>query len=178
MRHPLGWLARHSRTRLLRIFLVLTLALFAVFQVLNQPLQTRAAPAGIVSLELAGSQEKAAGMLASWDAPARLAAAFGLGLDFLFIPAYAFALCLATLLVSDQRSGFLGRIGPWLGWGTCAAALLDGLENVALLQLLLGRPGMPWPAIASGCAIGKFTLLGLGLFGALAGWSVPKARRS
>jgi hypothetical protein len=84
VRHPLDFLPLNARKPLFFLFLGLTAAFFAVFQVLDQPMRTPAAPAGIVSFELAGNTDKAGAMLASWNAGARLNAAFGLGFDFLF----------------------------------------------------------------------------------------------
>ena len=50
-------------------------------------------------------------MLDSWDARAQLFAAFGLGLDYLFMPAYGLTAALACLLVARRHTGTLRRVG-------------------------------------------------------------------
>ena len=54
-------------------FLILTLTLLAIFQVLDKELRTDAAPNGILSFELAGNPEAARAITDSWKAYASLA---------------------------------------------------------------------------------------------------------
>ncbi|GAB4503498.1 MAG: hypothetical protein Fur0043_04900 [Anaerolineales bacterium] len=177
MTHPFDFLPLTSRKPLFIALLLLTLCLFAVFQLLNTPLTTPDAPAGIVTFELAGSPEKSAAILASWDETARLFAAFGLGLDYLFMPCYALALSLGTLLATDRLGGRPKALGALAGWGALAAALFDAVENFALWHILLGAwTTTPWPEVASVCAQFKFGLLLLGLLYALTGWLWPQKR--
>ncbi|HJW91216.1 MAG TPA: hypothetical protein VJ436_11305 [Anaerolineales bacterium] len=154
---------------------ILTLTLLAVFNLTGQPLLTPAAPAGILSFEFAGSLARAQEILQSWNEQARLLAAFSLGLDYLFMFAYASTIaagCLwagATLL---RRGWPLSVAGRPLAWAQWAAALFDAVENLGLTLLLLGQPAATWPALAAWAAGLKFTLIGLGLvysaYGALA----------
>ena len=154
--------------------LALTLAIYAIFYFLDQPLRTAAAPYGTVSYELAGSPAAAQAMIDSWDPRARLFAAFGLGFDFLFMPAYALTFALACWMAAGKHGGRFGKLGPWLAWGMLPAALCDALENLGLWIGLSAGPSAPWPQIAAGCATVKFALLGLALVYALAGWVWPK----
>ena len=146
MSHPLAFLPLRVRKRLFFTFLFLTLVLFAVFRVLDQPLRTDAAPDGIVSFELAGDAQTARLITDSWkqtslqlsatgspnpdivNVPYAFAA-FGLGLDYLFMPVYALALGLATLLAAQKHSGALRSMAAAAGYGAFAAALFDALEN-------------------------------------------------
>jgi len=161
--------------------LILALVIFAAFRLIDAPLQNPVTPNGIVSFELAGSVAQAQAMLDSWDARARLYAAFGLGLDYLFMVSYALAIGLGCL----RAAGTLGRRWPWLAglgrflaWGLGLAALLDAVENVALTTMLLaGTASAPWPALAAGCATAKFVLVALGLLYALAGAVMWLVRR-
>lgn len=173
MSHPLNFIPQGSRKRTFFPLLALTLGLFAVFQVLNEPLVTPAAPGGIVTFELAGSAEKSAAILASWDETASLFAAFGLGLDYLFMPCYALTLSLGTLLAAGRHAGRFKTLGALAGWGALAAALFDAVENFALWKILLGAWASPWAELATACAQAKFGLLALGLVYALAGWALP-----
>jgi len=192
MRHPLEFVSSPYRKRLFFAFLFLTIILFAIFRVLDQPLQTSAAPKGIVSFELAGSPLQAQAITEEWKRSSLLLSAvagqadpeivnipyafasFGLGIDYLFMPLYALALAFGTLLAAKKHSGWFKSLGAVAGYGAFAAALLDAVENYALFQVLLGRVYSPYPEIAFYCASLKFGLLIFGLLYALAGWLLPK----
>jgi hypothetical protein len=196
MRHPLESIPSASRKPLFWAFLVGTLVLFAVFRVLDAPLRTPAAPNGIVSFELAGIPSQAQAIIDSWHEMAFLVsnadgepvpglvsraysfAAFGLGIDYLFMPVYATALALGILLVAGRYKGWFAMLGAWLGWGAYAAALFDAVENYSMARmLLLNEVWSPHPEVAAFCATVKFGLLLLGLFYALVGWVwLQKAR--
>ena len=176
MHHPLDFISPANRKPAFFAFLALTLILFAVFRVLDAPLRTSAAPNGIVSYELAGNIKPAAEILGSWDARAQLFAAFGLGIDYLFMPTYALALSLGILLAAGRHPGAFAKIGAPLGWGALAAALFDALENFALWQFMLGDFQALWPRLAAFCATVKFAFLLLGLFYALTGWLWPRGK--
>ena len=163
MRHPLEWIPPASRRLPLFAFLFLTFSLFAVFRVLDQPLRTPAAPNGIVSFELAGSPAAAQSMLDSWNEQAKQYLAFGLGIDYLFMPAYAIALGLATLLAGGRHAGRINFLGAVAGWGALVAALFDAVENFALWKILLGEIIPQWTRLAAVCAFIKFGLLVVGL---------------
>jgi hypothetical protein len=174
MKHPLENFPQNSRKPLLWAFLAGTLALFVIFRVLNAPLITPAAPGGIVTFELAGAPVRSQAILDSWDARARLFAAFGLGLDYLFMVFYATTLMLGTLLAAGRHAGWFKSLGALGGWGALFAALLDALENYALWTILIGSASDPWPGVGAACAALKFAFLALGLLYALVGWALPK----
>jgi hypothetical protein len=174
--HPLTFIPNQLRKPLFWAALALTLGLFAVFRVLNAPLTTSTAPGGIVSFELAGTVKKAAAIMDSWDAKAGLFAAFGLGLDYLFMASYAIALALGILLAAGRHDGLWIKIVAWLGWGMFAAALFDAVENFALLKLLIGSRMQIWPRLAYWSATAKFGLLIIGLGFALAAWLWPRRK--
>ena len=80
--HPYQRIPPKHRSAVFLSFLALTLVLMLVLLRIDAPLQTDAAPMGIVSYELAGSVDGAQRILDSWDPTARLYAAFSLGLDY------------------------------------------------------------------------------------------------
>ena len=175
--HPLAFIPNNERKRVFFIFLAGTLLIMAVFRfVLDPPLQTEAAPQGIVSFELAGSQLEADEILASWDATAQLYAAFGLGFDFLFMPVYATAIALGVLLAAGRHPGRFASIGAWVGWGAFVAALFDSAENICLFNLLLGNSGANYAGMAALYATLKFGLILLGIAFAIIGWIWPKKK--
>ena len=174
MRHPLESISPEKRKPIFLTFLALTIILFALFRVLDEPLRTPAAPNGIVSFELAWQPGASQAMVDSWSEYARLLAAFGLGIDYLFMPLYALALSLGILLAAGRHSGGFARLGAWMGWAALVAPLFDAVENYGLLHSLLSPLFSLWPLIASICATIKFTLLLLGLLYALIGWAWSK----
>jgi hypothetical protein len=111
MSHPLDFIPNPTRKSVFFGLLVWTFILFTIFQVLNIPLTTSAAPFGIVSHQLAWTPDKAQAILASWDTRASLFAAFGLGLDYLFMPSYALTGTLGALLAAGRNKGWFSRLG-------------------------------------------------------------------
>ena len=193
MKHPLESIPVASRKPLFLAFLAGTLFLFAVFRVLDAPLQTSAAPNGILSFELAETPFQAQAIIDSWHEMAMFVssvegesvpglvsrayafAAFGLGIDYLFMPIYATALALGILLAAGRDGEWFANLGAWLGWGAYAAALFDAVENYALAgMLLMNQIWSPYPQVAAISATIKFGLLVLGLVYAMVGWLWPK----
>jgi hypothetical protein len=185
MKQPMEFVPQDRRRPVFLVFLLLTAILLVSFLAMDAPLQTGAAPFGTVSFELAGSVQRAGEILDSWGGlnelggftvfqPLALRAAFGLGMDYLFMTVYAIALSLGILLASGRHPGAFEKAGAWLAWGAILAALLDGVENAALLTIMLGSITSPWPELAAVCASIKFMLLVIGMLYALAGWWLPK----
>ncbi len=188
MKHPLEFVHISHRKRFFFLFLTLTAVIFGIFRFLDQPLRTDAAPNGIVSFELAGTPQSARAVTDSWRLQSLLLssvagqpdpnivnipysyAAFGLGLDYLFMPAYALALAFGTLLVTQKHTGWLNSLAVVAGYGAFVAAMFDAVENFALWQVLLGVYESGYPALAAFCALIKFGLLIFGLAIALLGW--------
>ena len=170
--NPFAWIHAEWRVRVWIFAAVGAILLMVGMQLLSGALVTDAAPAGIVSYEFAGSLPAARAILDSWNADARVHAGLSLGLDYLFLVLYALAIGLGCTLVAgalEQRAPFLARVGLLLGWGLLVAALLDALENYALIRMLLGSDGAAWPAVASAAAGPKFALVALGLVYVLGG---------
>jgi len=192
MQHPLESIPTEYRQRIFFTFLALTLILFAIFRLLDQPLQTESAPNGIVSFELAGNPQTARAITDSWKQMSLLLSAvagqpdanivnvpyvfadFGLGIDYLFMPVYALALASGTLLAARKHEGIVHSIGAVAGYGAFAAAIFDAMENYTLLQILIGNPQPSYPAIAAFCAVMKFGLIAFGLIYGLFAWLSPK----
>lgn len=143
------------------IWLFATLVLMAVLNWLSAPLVNPVAPWGLFSWQLAGSAQRTQAILSSWDQRAQLLAAFGLGLDYLFMLAYAVTFNSACRWSAEK----LGRAawGRWIGSLVFLAALLDALENACLAIGLIGRPVSPYPEIAASSAAVKFALIFLSL---------------
>jgi len=66
IRHPFSWLSHPAQKRAFWIAFGLTVAVLAGMNIVGGPLNTPAAPAGIISFEFAGSVDVATEMTASW----------------------------------------------------------------------------------------------------------------
>ncbi len=172
MHHPLESLRRSVLDGMILPLVGISLLVLLILNLIGLPLVTSAAPYGIISFELARDEAQAGAILASWDQPAQLRAAFSLGLDFLFIPIYTCSLTLTCLWAARfrrERRRFpswlvvIGLPGIPLAWAQMGAGLLDVAENIALVRMLLNGVSSPWPQIASICAFSKFVLLGTGI---------------
>jgi hypothetical protein len=166
VRHPFDAIPPRRRPLVFLPLLALTVALSAWLGAVDGPLRTPAAPLGIVSFQLAGSVERADAVLASWDASARIAAGFSLGLDFLFLLVYPTCLafgCLWAGRALAERHVAAAALSVPIAWGQWIVAAADAAENVALLRVLQHGARAPWPALARGFALTKFGLLGVGL---------------
>ena len=175
MKHPLEWIPEKNRKPLFWGFLLLTITILVLFQLLNRPLMTTSAPSGIISLQLAFTPENALVMLDSWDTNARLFAAFGLGFDYLFMLVYTLALAMGALLAAGRHPGWFSYLGVWVGYGALLAGCFDGLENfLQFQQLFHGRLELAF--IIGVLAALKFSLIVLGLLYGLTGWLWKKSQ--
>lgn len=164
--HPFEWLSAAGQKHAFISLLVLTLAVMVSLQILGGPLKTDVAPSGIVSFEFAGELSLAQSMVESWGRTGQVYAGLNLGLDYLFLVFYASAIGLGCVLVArnlSERVEFLSLIGIILAWGQFGAALLDGIENYALIRVLLETQKELWPVVARWCAVPKFLIVATGL---------------
>ncbi|MDI9246529.1 hypothetical protein [Marinobacter sp. CHS3-4] len=161
----LNALPRPHLPRALSVSLLVTVMLFVVLVLVNQPLQTSPAPKGIISLQMAGSLDHVREILASWNGEGMAWARASLWLDFAFAPAYVLTLLLLTRHLSRDRPGVRERTvtrwvrGMFIGAGTC-----DVAENILLLNSL-ESPSESLNLAATLFALAKFTGLILGLAG-------------
>jgi hypothetical protein len=149
----------------LTLSLLVSLILFIALLVINEPLQTSAAPKGIVSFQMAGTLDQASDILASWDSDAMSSARASLWLDFAFAAAYVVSLLLLTRHLSRDRPGVRERTVSRLVRGLfIAAGASDVVENILLLNNL-DSPSDSLSMAATLFALAKFTGLILGLAG-------------
>lgn len=154
---------------------VATAIVMTAMGLIDRPLRSAATPYGIVSFELAGDVPTAQAMLDAWSPRARIAAGFSLGLDYLFLALYSTMLALACRRVAARArhagAAALAGFGGVVAWGQWVAGAADGVENVALIRMLLDGVADPWPAVAWWFAALKFGLLGVGLAYLLGCWA-------
>ena len=158
MRHPLEAIPAHQRAKVFILLLIATLLITFAFRFIGPTKPT------IVDFELAGTVTKATDIITAWTPVERIHAGFSLGFDFLYMPVYSTTIALACVWAAGVfRSGAGKTIGVALAWGLWLAAILDAIENLALMSNLFGSPIEPFPALAAGCATLKFGLILAGL---------------
>ncbi len=167
-RDPFAWLPAHVQRPVFVALAAVAILLMVVLQVLGAPLKTDGAPApnGIISFELAGDLAAATSILQAWGSQGQVYAGLQLGLDYLFIVAYATAIALGCAVCAQalhDRGLRFAPLGIWLAWALFVAGLLDCIENYALIQLLLGSQDALMPLVARWCAIPKFAIVIAGL---------------
>jgi hypothetical protein len=162
MYHPLNSIPGGKRLAAFLWMLAATVGISVVFRLIGPFKPT------IVDFELAGSVEKSSAIINAWDTLARLQTCFNLGFDYLYMPVYSTTIALACVMGAGviERSGWK-NLGFLLAWGLWLAAVLDAIENYALITMMYGSPMAPYPQIAAYCATCKFSLILLGLIYAL-----------
>lgn len=154
------------RRRLMLFASLVSAVILVIFGWLGAPLTTPAAPLGMVSFQLARTSPQVQAVLSSWDTATQFIAAFCLGLDYLFMPAYALAISLADRWAGEvlrARRWPFASLGVSLIWGMWLAALLDALENAAQAAMLFGSANSLLPGFTWFVAVLKFGLVFIGL---------------
>ena len=166
IRHPFVWLSERGQKRAFLGVFVFTLAAMMSMNIIGNPLLNETAPQGIVSFEFAGTLDAAHRMMESWGEKGLISAGLSLGFDYLFLVVYALCIALGCVLVAramQNRVKILFPVGALLAWAQFLAAILDAIENYALIRVLLGSQADLWPALARFCAGPKFLLVSAGL---------------
>ncbi|HYP29565.1 MAG TPA: hypothetical protein VE262_22830 [Blastocatellia bacterium] len=183
MKHPFEKLSPSRRAWLFLPLLVITSLVTSAMMLVGRPLSENkaVAPEGIISYELARDTSESRAILDAWGERGRVRAAFSLGLDFLFIFAYATTISLACVMASGLFAGrrLLALAGVALAWGQGAAGILDGIENTALMVMLVDSVSEPLRLTAYWSAWIKFKLVYAGILYALVGgvfWGIRKLR--
>lgn len=172
MYHPFSSLSSKNLKRTFWTLFLINAFVMVVLNVIGSPLTTKAAPYGIISYEFAGNVQKAEQILESWDINAKLHTALSLGFDYVFLLTYSTTIgiaCVWTARILHDSTWPLAHIGIPLAWGQWLAAVLDVIENSALIFMLFGSLVDPWPQIAYWCALFKFLFVFLGVVYAIYG---------
>ena len=151
-----------GRRRALWISGIAAFVLFAILASIDGKLWDEGGP-GIITFELAGSEERSREIVAEWGSAGRDAARASLWLDYLFMAAYAVFWTLAAAAVRDlaRREGWrrFASIASVVVFLPVAAALFDAVENVGLLLAVDESGGAFAPRLGAVAASLKFLLL-------------------
>ena len=161
-----------SRRHALIVSAVATLAIGAVLVVLDGRMMDAGGP-GIVDFEVAGSEHRAAEILAEWGEEGVDAAKASLWIDYAYILAYGTFLVLAAAATRDlaRRRGWsrMASLGAAAIAFAAGGAAFDAIEDVGLLLAVSGNGGDFAPRLGQVCASLKFALLALTIGYLLAG---------
>jgi hypothetical protein len=161
-----------TRKRALIASAVASLAIGAVLLVLDARMMDAGGP-GIIGFELAGSENRAAEILADWGDEGTDAARASLWIDYAYLIAYGTFLVLAAWATRDLARARGWRRMAALGTAViplaAAAAAFDAIEDVGLLLAVDQHGGAFAPRLAQVCASLKFALLAVTIAYLLAG---------
>lgn len=169
MTHPLEYLSPRAKRILYWVLLAATFANSALLQWMAQDFQARTNAAGetfnIVQFEFAGTVEQVEAVKEAWGPEGSAAAVRQTWADFPFLVLYSTTIALGVL----ASVAGIANTSPWvrlargIAWAQWLAALLDALENVAMLNSLNGEAAAPWPQVAYYCAAAKFAIVVAGI---------------
>jgi hypothetical protein len=162
---PFSKLTKNQEKRLTGILFFSVVICIAFLKYLDQFLINETCTGGIVSFELAKDLETAGSYLNSWGEQGKIAASLGLGFDFLFPIAYAtfIALLIHKLNVRLWLDRPFFKTGNLLIWLLFLAAIFDYIENIGLINLILGNMEQFWVSIAYYFAVMKFLIILIGI---------------
>ncbi len=122
-------------------------------------IQNTTTPYGIISFEFISTLSNSNNAMAAWGYTGQSAAGISLGLDFLYIFLYSILTCTLLLATSDKVLPFSKKGASFLkiaAYFFPLAGLADAVENLCLIQLLLGSQNNILPQIAYLSASIKF----------------------
>lgn len=165
LQSPFHKLLKSTEKKFTIILLFLTVILITVMRYFDAQIQHAENAHGIVSFELANNLSSSIAILNSWDVLAKIAAGLSLGCDFLFLIIYALFISILIHQLNNRlwKHSRFYNLGVIMIWGVFLAAFLDIIENIALINLLLGDLQQLWSSTAYYFSIAKFSLLGLGI---------------
>ena len=169
-----------SRKRALIAAAIASLAIGGVLLALDVRMMDTGGP-GIIGFELAGTEERAAEILADWGDRGTDAAKASLWIDYAYILAYGTFFVLASLATREmaERRGWsrMAALGVAVVPMGAAAAAFDAIEDVGLLIAVNQHGGALAPRLGQVCAIAKFALSG-GTIAYLIAGQVLRLRRA
>ncbi len=142
---------------------------FTAFQAAGRNLKTKEAPRRAISLELAGTEQRAREVIESWErAGVKDEAYRHLIWDNLFIVFYSTLAALGCVMAARVffRGGAtvydVALVVAWLPW---LAGMFEYVENSAMHTMLGGFRGETLPRLGRQCAVVKFAMMiPLGLY--------------
>jgi len=128
---------------------------------------------GTIDLQHAKTAAEVKAIAAAWIArPDAALAGFNLGLDFLFMPLYGFALFYGGIAAREAfapKESTLRRVATFLAAAPLAASVFDVMENSFELSMLLATPTDQIASISFSMTCAKWICVVIGIAMALMG---------
>lgn len=165
LKSPFSTLSTKQERNTTTFLIVFTAVFIVILRYFDSFLTNSVAPAGIVSFELTFDVETAAAILDSWDKQALAAAGLSTGFDFIFPFLYAslIAMLVHKLNRFNWRSTSFERVGNLISWSLGLAILCDLIENIGMIQMMLGKVSSFWATTTSYFAVVKFLIILVGI---------------
>ncbi len=120
---------------------------------------------GIISFQLAKEVRISEAILNSWNTQSKISAGLSIGLDFLFLIVYPSLIALFVDKLNRRlwKNHSFYSLGLIILYSQFVAALFDAVENIGLIQLLLGNITQFWTSVVYYFAAIKFILITIGI---------------
>ncbi len=165
LKSPFSKVSAKQERRLTTFLIVFTLIFIGIMRYFDSFLTNEVAPAGIVSFELTFDVETANAILDSWNETAKAAAGMSMGFDFIFPFLYAtlIALLVHKLNRYNWKETSFYVVGNIVAWSLLVTICCDLIENIGMIQMLLGNVSLFWVTVASYFALAKFLIILIGI---------------
>lgn len=162
---PFSYLSKKAEKRFTFLILLSTIVVGYFMIYFDSFLTNDICKNGIISFELVSDVEDSKAILNSWDLKSKISAGLSLGLDYLFMLLYP---SLIAVLVHKLNQKLWSnhpfyKVGVYIIFAQFFTALFDAIENIGLIQLLLGNIDQFWTSIAYYFASIKFVLIIIGI---------------
>lgn len=155
MTQPFAWLSPPTQKRLYRASTVIAVGCLVALLIQGAPLRNRVATNGVISLQLAFTEDRARAVLASWKHIPQTAW-LQIMIDFPMLVAYPIAISLGCAALSQSLLGLRAKVALACSWLVLLAGPLDLVEDLASLQMLSHGPTGGSALTVSICASLKF----------------------
>lgn len=160
---PFSQLSKKAEKKI-TFFLIFSTIIVGFFMiVLDSFLTNETCKHGIISFELTNNLASSKAIINSWNTQSKISAGISLGLDFLFLILYSSLI--AILIHKLNKKLWINRsfysIGVVIIFGQFLAGIFDAIENIGLIQLLLGNLSQFWVSLAYYFAFTKFIIIGI-----------------
>jgi hypothetical protein len=158
-KHPLEHLLPSRGSRMVAVVL-LAIATLWVSWIMQR--LARGIEPGILALEFAATPANAKRVLDQWGVSGEARMLAQIGLDNWWLALYSTTIALLCVMIAVRLRGRAPRwsaIGVILAWCVWGAALLDRLENYALVSIVNGEVNAAWTITAFVCASIKFLIV-------------------
>jgi len=159
MSHPFAWLSPSTQKHLYCVSTVVAVVCLAALIIQGAPLRNPIATNGVVSLQLAFTEDRARAILHSWRHLPKTAW-LQIMIDFPMLVAYPIAISLGLASLAQSLQGLRARVALTCSWLVLLAGPFDLVEDLGTLQMLSQGATSGLALTVSSCATLKFLMVG------------------